>query len=154
MASSCSTSLLNPSLPMKIIACIPRAPKPRLKSKAKPISITKAAEHTHSGIGSSRDDRDWLPIDDFPMSNSHALRSFHPGASALFEAANASSVDAVNSLSAASELEKPDIAKTNSALNQLFDRSYLELSLTLESDAVEEHPSTTQVRPNNEASDY
>ncbi|KAF2472845.1 uncharacterized protein BDR25DRAFT_353166 [Lindgomyces ingoldianus] len=103
MASSCSTSLLAPSFPLKIVPY---------------VSL--------------------LHIDDFPMPDLNALGSLNLRVSALFRAADASvaSVPPPNYDSS--------VAKTNSALNGLFDRSSLEFPLILESDAAEEHHSTTQ----------
>ncbi|KAH8708395.1 hypothetical protein GQ44DRAFT_466355 [Phaeosphaeriaceae sp. PMI808] len=174
MASSCSTSLLAPSFPLKIVPYVPPVPKPKPKSKAKSTATTKTAEHSRLGVAPSKDGGDWLHIDDFPMPDSNASGSLNPGVSALFgaDASGSLDYDVVGGLSAASESEKPEhyqsdqeslnegtsddssVAKTNSALNRLFDGSSLEFPLILESDAAEEHHSTTQVKPSNGTSDY
>ncbi|KAH8688595.1 hypothetical protein GQ44DRAFT_734520 [Phaeosphaeriaceae sp. PMI808] len=173
MASSCSTSLLAPSFPLKIVPYVPPVPKPKPKSKAKSMATTKTAEHSHLGVAPSKDDGDWLHNDDFPMPDSNASGSLDPGVSALFgaDASGSLDYDVVGGLGAASESEKPEhyqsdqesldegtnhdssVAKTNSALNR-FDGSSLEFPLILESDAAEEHHSTMQVKPSNGASDY
>ena len=120
---------------MKIVPYVPRAPKPKPKSKAKLMATTKTAEHSRSGVGSSKDDGEWFHIDDFPMPNSNASCSLDPAVPG---------VDAVGGLGAASESEKPkhcqsgqesldgggtdhatSVAKTNSAPNGLFDGSSL-----------------------------
>ncbi|KAF2682883.1 hypothetical protein K458DRAFT_390793 [Lentithecium fluviatile CBS 122367] len=102
MTSFCSSTLFAPSLPMKIVPYVPRALKPKSKSKAKSLATAKTAEHSR-GVGSSKDGGEWLPIDDFPMLDSNASPP------TLFEAASASGsvdyVDAINGLSAASKLE-------------------------------------------------
>ncbi|KAH8708423.1 hypothetical protein GQ44DRAFT_731613 [Phaeosphaeriaceae sp. PMI808] len=174
MASSCSTSLLAPSFPLKIVPYVPPVPKPKPKSKAKSMATTKTAEHSRLGVAPSKDDGNWLHIDDFPMPDSNASGSLDPGVSALFgaDASGSLDYDVVGGLGAASESEKPEhyqsdqesldegtnhdssVAKTNSALNRLFDGSSLEFPLILESDAAEEYHSTTQVKPSNGASDY
>ncbi|KAF2452265.1 hypothetical protein BDY21DRAFT_176144 [Lineolata rhizophorae] len=168
MASSCSISSLAPSFPMKIFPYVPRAPKPKPKSKAKSMATTKTAEHSSLGVGSSsKDDGEWFHIDDFPMPDSDASCSLAPA-----NASGSLDHDVVGGLSAASESEKPEhyqsgrksldggtnhatsVAKTNSALNRLFDGSSLEFPIILESDAAEKHYSTTQVKPSNGASDH
>ncbi|KAH8724409.1 hypothetical protein GQ44DRAFT_773045 [Phaeosphaeriaceae sp. PMI808] len=171
MISSYSTFSLAPSFPMKFIPYIPRASKPGPESKAHPISTTKTVEHSHSGAGSPKEDRDWFHTDDFLMPDSNTSRSLNPGVPTLLRAIDASSsldYNAVSSLSAASELEKlghyqpsrdslngggtdhtTSVVKTNSTINGLFDGSSLEFPLILESDAAEEHHSTTQVKPSN-----
>lgn len=116
---------------MKIVLYLPRAPKPKPKFKAKPMAITKTAEHSCSGV-SSKDDGEWFHIDDFPMPDSNASCSLDPAVPG---------VDAVGGLSATSESEKPEhcqssqeslaggtdhvtsVVETNSALNSLFDGS-------------------------------
>jgi hypothetical protein len=90
MASSCSTSLLAPSYPMKIVPYDPRAPKPKPKSKSKPTSPANTTNHSRSGVGFSKNDGDWFHIDDFPMPDSNALRSLDPGVTALLGATDAS----------------------------------------------------------------
>jgi hypothetical protein len=62
---------------MKIVPYVPRAPKPKPKSKAKSMA-TKTAEHSRSGVGSSKDDGEWFHIDDFPMPGSNASCSLDP----------------------------------------------------------------------------
>jgi hypothetical protein len=170
MASSCSTSLLAPSFPIEIVPYVPRAPKSKPKPKPKPKATTKKAEHSRSGVGSSKDGGEWFHIDDFPMPDSNASLP------TLFEAADASGSvdhDVVGGLGAASESEKPEhyqfgresldeggtdhatyVAKTNLATNGLLDGSSRGFPLIVESDTAEEHHSTTHVEPSNGASDY
>ena len=99
------------------------------------MATTKTAEHSCSGVSSSKDDGEWLHIDDFPMPGSSASCSLNPAVP---------SVDTVSGLGAASESEKLEhcqsgqesldgggadhatsVAKTNSALSGLFDGSSL-----------------------------
>ena len=91
MASTCSTSLLVPSFPMKFVPYIPQASKPRPKSKAKSMATTKTTAHSHSGVGSSNNNEEWFHIDGFPMPDTNALRSLDPAVPAPFEAIGASS---------------------------------------------------------------
>src|SRR5437763_485863 len=132
--ASYSTSLLAPSFPMKIVPYVLRAPKPKPKSKAKPMATTKTAEHSRSGVD-SKDDGEWLHIDDSPMPGSNASCSLDPAVP---------SVDAVGGLGATSESEKPEHCQsgqespdggradhatsvtTNPALNGLFNGSSLD----------------------------
>lgn len=76
MASSCSTSLLTPSFPIQFFPYVPPAhkPKPNPKPKSKAISTAtaKIAGQNRSGISSSKDDGDWLHIDNFPTPDSNA----------------------------------------------------------------------------------
>lgn len=79
---------------MKIIHCDPSALRPKPKSKPKPKPKpkvkTKTAEYSLSEAGSFERSGEWLDIDDFPMPDFDALRSFDPAVHARFGATDPS----------------------------------------------------------------
>ncbi|ORY01889.1 hypothetical protein BCR34DRAFT_605748 [Clohesyomyces aquaticus] len=169
MASSCSTTLLASSLPMKIVPYVPGVakPKPRPKSKAKSMATTKTAEQNRSGVSSSNDGGEWFHIDDdFLMLDSNASLP------TLYETADASNsvdhVDAVGGFRTASEFEKPEhyqfggelldqggtnhatcVAEAGLDVIGLLSGSSRERPFIVESDAAERNHSATRVKPSN-----
>lgn len=75
---------------MKIVPYVPRAPKPKPKSKARSIATTKTAEHSRSEVSFSEGNGESLHIDDLPLPDLVASRSFDPAVPVPFGAAGAS----------------------------------------------------------------
>ncbi|KAF2470822.1 uncharacterized protein BDR25DRAFT_369351 [Lindgomyces ingoldianus] len=126
MASSCSTFSLAPSLPMKIVPYVPSARKHKPKPKANAKATTRTAGYNISEANSYKDSGEWFDINDFPMPDSNASRSFNPGVLAPLRDADPSG-----------------------SLDQA-----IEFPLIVESDAAEGNHSATHVEPSNGASDY
>ena len=90
MASSCSTFSLAPSLPIKIVPYVPPARKHKLESKANAKATTRMEGYNLSKTDSFKDGGEWFDVDNFPMPDSNASRSFDPGVPAPFGDADSS----------------------------------------------------------------
>lgn len=92
MASIYSFSLSAPSFSKEPALYVPRASKPKLKSKAKSMSTAKTAEYRRLEVGTSKDDGELFHIDDFSTSDLNTSRSFNYRVATLLRATDGSSL--------------------------------------------------------------